>query len=86
MTEPPGVLTMLVLRHQLCRHALCLAHDRLPLVDVLARLLQQHGVVDYRIETLTADQLIEALDQLKYDRAATCGTCRPLPEGFHVHA
>lgn len=77
---------MLVLRHQLCGHALCLAHHRLSLVDVLARLVQQHGVVDYRIQTLTADQLIADLDQLKFDRAATCGTCRPLPEGFHVNA
>lgn len=86
MTEPPGVLTMLVLRHQFCRHALCLAHQRLSLVDVLARLVTVHGVVDYRIETLTADQLLADLEQLKFDRAATCGTCRPLPEGFHVNA
>lgn len=85
MTEPRGVLTMLVLRHQLCGHALCLAHNRLSLAGPLARLLQL-GVVDYRVQTLTADQLLADLDQLKFDRAATCGTCRPLPEGFHVNA
>lgn len=77
---------MLVLRNQLCGHALCIAEERLPLVDVQARLILDHGVVDYRIQTMTADQLIDTIDQLKTHRAATCGTCHPLPEGFTLNA
>jgi len=86
VTQPPGVLTMLVLRHQLCGHALALAPDRITLVDILARLINVHGVVDYRIQTLTADQLIDAIDQLKHHRATTCSVCHPLPEGFRINA
>lgn len=76
-------LLMLVLRHQLCGHPLAIGPDRLRIADAQARLLAL-GVIDYRVQTMTADQLETAIDQLERD--VTCATCRPLPEGFTLNA
>jgi hypothetical protein len=76
-------LRMLVLRHQLCGHPICVGPDRLKIADVQARLIAA-GCVDYRVQTMTADQLETAIDHLRRD--VTCATCRPLPEGFQVNA
>jgi hypothetical protein len=76
-------LRMLVLRHQLCGHPICVGPDRLKIADVQARLLDA-GCVDYLVQTMTAEQLDTTIEQLRTD--AHCHLCRPLPEGFHVNA
>ncbi len=76
-------LCMLVLRHQLCGHPICIGPDRLAIADVQARLIAL-GVVDYRVQTMTAEQLETAIDQLRRD--VKCVMCRSLPEGFQINA
>jgi hypothetical protein len=72
--------TCLVIRNTTCSHPLAIAEQRDGLVTLQAQLVT-NGRTDFRIQTLTEPQLIEAIRQLQADE--TCDVCRPLPEGIH---